>query len=66
MQREVRQSFAVDFVQRTDRITHPCRGFIGFPVGLLNRVLCSDEPTRLCLATRNVWALAPIFPSILC
>ena len=36
--------------------TYPCRGFIGFPVSLVNRVLCSDEPTRLCLATRNVWA----------
>ena len=43
--------------------TYPCRGFIGFPVSLVNRVLCSDEPTRLCLATRNVWASYSAFLS---
>jgi hypothetical protein len=58
MQGEVRQFFALVFVQRTDKMNSSAPRLHRFPVSLVNRVLCTEERTRLCLATRTVCALA--------
>ena len=56
MEGEVRQFFIVDFVQRTDRMNSSVPRLHRVPRELGESGLVLDQPIRLCLATRSVWA----------